>query len=136
MITTWFNFLYKAQVFKNPFLFSFSAGNPPSQYVFAWFTTFGGVSCCPWLTKSHPPSCTQGVTVLSEAKNSSSHCYTTARTQMPILARSFSCSYPPTLSFLHVTFISSRHYTSKFLSARPRLFFSESLSFPLGNLKK
>lgn len=104
LITIWLNFLYKAQVCKNPLFFPFSAGRLPSQYAFAWFTTFAGVSCCSWPAK--PPELYSSVTVHSEAKKSSSHCYTRARAQVPILDRSFSCSYPPVLlsfSMLHLS---------------------------------
>lgn len=53
---------------------------------------------------------------------------------MPISNRSFSCfSHTPFIQ--HVVFISSRHYASRFLPARSWLLFSESFSFPLGNLK-
>lgn len=104
LITIWLNFLYKAQVCKNPFFFFLLSRELPSQDALAWFTTFAGVSCCPWLAK--PPVLYSSVTVHSKAEKSSSHCYTTARTQVPSLDRSFSCSYPPILlsfSMLHLS---------------------------------
>lgn len=68
-------------------------------------------------------------------EDTSSHSYMTATTQMPILNRNSICFYH-TAFIQHVIFISSRHYASRFLPARPWLLFSESFSFPLGNLKK
>lgn len=136
LVSTWLNFLYKAQVRKNPFFFSFSAGKLPSQYALAWFMTFAGVHCCPWLPKL--PRLYLSVTVHSKAEKSSSHWLlhnsknTSVHPGQELLL--LLSSYPSLLQ--HVTFISSRHYASEFLSARPRLLLSESFSFPLGNLKK
>lgn len=134
LIHAWLNFLYKAWLCKNPGFFPSLQENCQVnmlllglQPLLVWVAALG---------QPNPLSCTQGVTVHSKAENSSSHCYTTARTQVPILDRSFSCSYPTASLLQHVTFISSGHYASEFLSARSRLLFSESFSFPLGNLKK
>lgn len=63
-------------------VFSFSTGKLPSQYAFAWFATFAGVSCCPWPAK--PPelysrcySAQQGreqqLSLLHNSKNPSAH---------------------------------------------------------------
>lgn len=68
-------------------------------------------------------------------EDSSARSYTTVRTQMPILNRSFICFYH--MAFIqHVLFISSRHYASRFLSARPWLLFSESFFISSRKFKK
>lgn len=130
LITTWLNFLYKAQVCKNPLFFSFSAGALPSQYAFTWFTTSAGVSC--WPRAAKPPelysrcSCAQWgweqqLPLLHNSENPSAH-----RGQELLLLLSSSpsacyiyqlwalCKWIPvcktSVTFLRILFISFRKF--------------------------